>query len=155
MKGRLKFVLMSTLAATPAVSGAETLCGALREFVSSVKAEETREFTFRTSWGGGFKDSPEQEVMFAKRCDHGGYAPAKIVCEYLMEQGSVEFAGNNVKDALACLSPQTRFAPEVALHRASFSFGVGTDDRGALLEIDFYPDEEVGGMAFKVVADGY
>jgi len=155
MKGQLGLVVMSALTAIPAVSRAETLCEVLQEFVDSVKTDETRELTFRTSWGGDFKDSSEQEVMFAKRCDHGGYAPAKMVCEYLMEKGAVEFAGNNVKDALACLSPQTRFAPKVALHQASFSFAVGTDDRGALVEMDFYPDEAVGGMAFKVVADGY
>ena len=72
-----------------------------------------------------------------------------------MEHGAVEFAGNNVKEALACLSPRTRFAPLVGLDRGSFSLTVGTDSRGSLVEIEFYEDADIGGMAFKVSADGY
>jgi hypothetical protein len=137
-----------------AAFGGESLCEAQREFVSSVQRGETREFTFHTSWDADFKDSSE-DAIYAKRCNHDRYAPAKKVCEYLMEHGAVEFAGNNVKDALACLSPETRLARALGLHRASFSFSFGTDDRGALVEIEFSEDQEVGGMAFKVVADGY
>ncbi len=93
--------------------------------------------------------------MYAKGCVHHNYAPAQRVCEYLMQYGAVEFAGNNVKDALSCLSPKTRFAPSVGLHRASFSLSFGSENRGALIEIEFYEDAEIGGMAFKVSADGY
>ena len=142
----------TVVATTPSV--AQSLCAPLSEFVRSVKPGETREFTFHTSWGGNFNDSHD-EVMYAKRCLHNDYAPAKNVCVYLMESGAVEFAGNNVKEAVACLSPKTHFAPQLALHRASFSFNVGSDNRGANIKVDFYEDSELGGMAFRVAADGY
>lgn len=137
-----------------AASAAQSLCPSLRDFVKSVEPGETREFTFHTFWGGNFKDSQE-EAIAAKRCNRGGYIPAEAVCEYLMKHGAVEFAGSNVESALTCLSPKTRFAPMVGLHSGSFSLHIGSDDRGANIEMDFYEDSEIGGMAFKVSAAGY
>jgi hypothetical protein len=154
MKPHLSILVLSAIASASTARGAESLCTSLREFVSSVKPGETREFTFHTSWGGDFKDSSDQAI-YAKRCNDGGYVPAQKVCDYLMEHGAVEFAGNNVKEALSCLSPRTRFAPSLGLQRASFSLPIGTQDRGSLVELEFYEDPEIGGMAFKVSADGY
>ncbi|HEY4367725.1 MAG TPA: hypothetical protein VGN07_10880, partial [Steroidobacteraceae bacterium] len=132
-------VLGATVGAVTSASGAQLLCAPLREFVRSVRPGEVRELTFHTSWGSDFKDSSE-EAIYAKRCVHNGYAPAEKVCDYLMEYGAVEFAGNNVKDALTCLSSNTRFAPLFGLHRGSFSLSFGTENRGANIEMDFYED---------------
>ena len=153
MKRHLGFVVLSAIAGTSTARGAESLCTSLREFVSSVKPGETREFTFHTSWGQGFDASPDTTA--AKGCSHGDYLPAQKVCDYLMEHGSIEFAGNNVKEALGCLSPETRLPPTLRLGRASFSLSFGTQDRGSLVELEFYEDPEIGGMAFKVSANGY
>ena len=122
--------------------------------MASVQPDETREFTFRTSWGSNFKDTSEPAI-FAKRCQHEGYEPAENVCAYLMEYGSTEFTGEVVKDAVFCLSRKTRFDRRLSLNLASFHFSYGSDNRGALVDITFKDDPVIGGMAFRVVADGY
>ena len=148
MKRHLIVVVLSAIAGAPTARGAESLCTSLREFVSSVKSGETREFTFYTSWGRGFDASPD--TMAAKGCSHGDYPPAQKVCDYLMEYGSIEYAENNVKQALGCLSPETRLAPTLRLRRASFSLSLASR-----VELEFNEDPEIGGMAFKVSAHGY
>lgn len=130
------------------------LCKVLRSFVESVQPDELREFTFRTSWGENFKDTPKP-ALAAKRCEHGDYGPAKKVCEYLIANGSTEFAGSNVKNAVSCLSRKTRFAPLMELQNGAFSFSYGSDDRGALIDITLSEDKGIGGMAFQLTADGY
>jgi hypothetical protein len=119
-----------------------------------VKPNEKREFTFRTSWGHNFNDDPE-EALSAKRCEHGGFEPAKRVCDYLMGHGATEFSGNNVKEAVSCLSRKTRFAPGLEINSGAFSFSYGSDHRGALIDITFAEDDQVGGMVFRLRADGY
>lgn len=129
-------------------------CDVLRSFVGSVKSDETKELVFRTSWGSNFKDTPEA-VLSAKRCDHGGYPAAKNVCKYLMEHASVEFAAITVKNAISCLSPGNNFDDQLTINSGSFSISYGSQDRGSIVEIMFNEDSKVGGMAFKLVADGY
>lgn|SRR5690606_17272690 len=150
------FILLAAIAwaSSAHASPAPEFCKVLRAFVASVQPDETREFTFRTSWGSNFKDDPEP-AMGAKRCEHEGYGPAKNVCVYLMEHGSTEFTGVDVKDAVSCLSSKTQFDRRLSLNLASFHFSYGSDSRGALVDITFKDDPVVGGMAFKVVADGY
>jgi hypothetical protein len=109
---------------------------------------------FHTSWGENFKDDAEP-AMFAKRCIHNGYKPAKDVCDFLMEHGATEFSGNNVMRALACLSPETRFAEGMQLNEGRFFFSHGTEHRGSLVDVRFAKDPELGGMAFHLKADGY
>lgn len=154
-------LLPITLAAALTISSSTALasprpefCKVLRGFVESLKPNEKREFSFHTSWGGNFKDSPEPAVV-ARRCVHNGYEPAKEVCDYLMEHGSAEFAGTNVQGAISCLSKKTRFAPLFQLNSGTFSFSHGSDDRGALVDITFKEDESLGGMVFRLEAEGY
>ena len=130
------------------------LCKALLDFAASVQADEKREIAFRTSWGSNFKDSSEPAV-FAKRCSHNGYDPAKRVCDYLMGQGSAEFADANVKNAITCLSRKTHFAPLFKLNAGDFSFNYGSPNRGALIDISLRDDKAIGGMIFQLAADGY
>lgn len=147
------------LAAAIAVPGAHArppadFCKALRAFVDSVQPNEERSFTFRTSWGSNFKDAQEP-ALFAKRCEHDGYDPAKAVCAYLVEHGSTEFTWINVKDAISCLSRKTKFEPSLRVNSGDFSFTYGSEHRGALIDISFNEDPHIGGMAFKLAADGY
>lgn len=135
-------------------AGADPLCGPLREFVRSVEREATRSLEFHTSWGGNFKGASEPAI-FAKRCDHDGYAPAIAVCAYLMEHGAVEFPENNLKSAATCLSPKTRIDAGVSLHNISMSLDYGSDDRGSTVTLAYLEDPQLGGMVLKVVADGY
>jgi hypothetical protein len=150
------FLVLTAIAWAPAAyaSPAPEFCRVLRAFVKSVQPDETREFTFRTSWGSNFKDDKEP-AFFAKRCVHEGYAPAEKVCAYLMEHGSTEFTGVDVKDAVSCLSPKTRFDARLSLNEANFHFSYGSENRGALIDVTFKEDAAVGGMAFRLAADGY
>jgi hypothetical protein len=158
MKNSAKsIVLTAALAAFPPsaiASPPAELCAVLRSFVDSVQPKKKREFSFRTSWGENFKDTAEP-AFFAKRCVHDGYAPAERVCDHLMEQGSIEFAGSNVKAAISCLSRKTKFAPLMELQSGAFSFSYGSDHRGALVDITLQEDPVVGGMIFRLEADGY
>jgi hypothetical protein len=72
-----------------------------------------------------------------------------------MEYGSTEFTGADVKDAVSCLSRKTKFDRDLNLNEAFFSFSYGSDNRGALIDVSFKPDATVGGMAFRLVAEGY
>ncbi len=129
-------------------------CDVLRAFVGTVQPEETKELVFRTSWGSNFKDTPEA-VLSAKRCEHGSYPAAKNVCKYLIEHASVEFAADTVKNAISCLSPGNNFDDHFVINTGSFSISYGSQERGSIVEFMFNEDLEVGGMAFKLVAEGY
>jgi hypothetical protein len=134
-------------------SASDPLCIPLRAFVASVNPHVTREIVFYTSWGSGFKG--EEEAFFAKRCVHNAYVPAKAVCDSLMLNGAVEFAGHNATRAVSCLSTHTHFAKRIQLDRGTFSFNYGTDNRGANVTVSFVEDETLGAMALHVTADGY
>lgn len=142
------------LAANIPAAAEDGLCKSLRQFIASVKPDETHILKFRTSWGSNFKDEAEQ-ALSAKRCDHGGYDPAKAVCDYLMEHGATEFPGNNAKSAVSCLSKQTRLAPGMQIHAISISITVGTENRGSLVDIELDEDTGLGGMVLSITADGY
>jgi hypothetical protein len=134
-------------------SASDPLCRPLRTFVASVDPHVTREVVFYTSWGSGFKG--EEDAFLAKRCVHNGYAPARAVCDSLMQSGAVEFSGHNATRAVSCLSKQTRFAKGVQLDHGSFRFNYGTDNRGANVTVTYAEDESLGAMALHVAADGY
>lgn len=151
----LSFLMLALLGTTSAHASPDPdFCKVLRAFVDSVQPDQTHEFTFHTSWGSNFNDADEL-ALAAKRCVHNSYAPAENVCAYLMEHGSTEFTGADVKDAISCLSRKTKFDPRLNLNEALFSFSYGSEDRGALIDVSFKADPAVGGMAFRLVADGY
>lgn len=133
---------------------ADPLCAPLRAFVESVRPEETKSVEFHTAWGGNFKDSAES-ATFAKRCNHFGYSPAEAVCAYLMEHGAVEFAGSNVKRAVMCLSPKTRFDSHLAVSGTVMSLAYGGPDRGANVSLELSEDSQIGGMVLRVAAGGF
>jgi len=156
MKARLLSIaiFLACLPAQAAPVKADPLCAPLRAFVASVKPDETKTLEFHTSWGGNFKGATEP-VVFAKRCNHYGYGPAETVCSSLMEHGSIEFAGNNLKRVVMCLSPKTRLDTGLSWSSATMSLPYGSSDRGANVSLDLSEDSQIGGMVLKVAADGY
>jgi len=143
------------VATSPAGAAVPDLCGPLRHFVESVKPGETRKLEFHTSWGGDFKDSASADTVSARRCIHFNYAPAKDVCAYFIEYGGTEFAGNNAKEAVRCLSKTTRFADRLVLDGIQVSFSYGTDERGSHIDLQFSEDPHLGGMVLSITARGY
>ncbi len=140
----------------PAEAATDSLCAPLRAFAASTEPGQKHEIVFRTSWGGGaFKDAPEENTFNAWRCEHFHYEKAERVCKVLMEQGSVEFGNHNAMRAIECLSPKTAFAEHTVFERGEFSLMYGTEKRGANITISFEADEKVGGMALRIVAEGY
>jgi hypothetical protein len=135
-------------------NASDALCKPLKAFVASVGPGIIQELVFYTSWGSGFKGDKEDSI-YAKRCAHGGYAPAKAVCDYLMASGEIEFSGNNVKRAVSCLSRDTRFSRDLRLDRGDFQFTYGTDNRGQIVKISFSEDSGLGAMALRITAHGY
>lgn len=130
------------------------LCKLLRTFAESIPPNSEQEFTYRISWGENFKDS-EEPVLGAKRCEHNGYGPARNICSYLMEHGSIESAGVIVMHAVSCLTRKSRFGPSLRIHSANLSFSYGGRNRGALIDLIYEEDKKIGGKALRLVATGY
>jgi hypothetical protein len=152
--GALTFVLLTWLPLQAAI--AKDNCQPLRKFVASVQPGETRSFAFRTNWGGSFKDeeTTEQGVFYSKRCEHHDYAPAKAACAYFMAHGPVEFADENLKLAVNCLSRESHLE-DVSFDSAVLSLHYGNENRGATVDLEFVEDPQVGGMVLRVTASGY
>lgn len=151
------FVLALALPASGnarAGSTADPLCAPLRAFVKSVQPDETRSLEFHTSWGSNFKDE-EAPALYAKRCHHDGYAPAKDVCAALMKHGAIEFSDTNLMRAAGCLSPETRFGAGVSIQGIAMSLAYGNENRGSAVTLEYLADPQVGGMMLRISADGY
>lgn len=146
--------ILSTMLPTAQAAAPTELCKVLRDFALSIPPGSEREFTFRTSWGRNFKNSPEQAIA-ARRCEHNDYEPAKNVCRYLMEHGSIEFTGVVVKQMVSCLSKQSRFDPSLTIHEADFSFSYDGKNGHALIDLTFREDSQVGGKALRLIANRY
>lgn len=131
----------------------DALCGELEEFLASVRPDEQRTITLHTYWGA--REEGDRIVVGSKSCEHNDYEPGKKLCAYLMENSSTEFAGYNAKRVLACLAPRPGLPDDLRVNSGSFSTSYGSPDRGALVDVDLYPDKEPGGMTFRLAADGY
>ena len=144
----LVMFLLAWSAPAAAKKASDTLCARLKAFVASVEPNESRELIFHTIWAGNFRDS-SNPALFAKRCDHNEYAPAKSVCDYLMEYGRVEFSEDNLTQVLLCLSPKTRLGGAI-LQRVELSLGVDTSEGWSDITVEFDRDATLGGMALRV-----
>lgn len=144
------FIALAAYQPAPASDG---LCGTLRAFADSVGPGETRVLKFHTIVGGNFKDR-EGPASAAKRCDYASYEPGKAVCTYLMQYGSISFAGRNAKAAVECLSKKTRFDLQVEVQALSVSLAYGAQDRGSRINVEFQENNDVGGMVLTIKADG-
>jgi hypothetical protein len=128
-------------ACTTAPTKRDALCQQLQQFADSVSPEQTRTVVLRGGWGG---ESPN--ALMTHSCDHAGYEPGGLFCEYLIEHTSWEFGKNNARRAALCLnstdqagflaSLEGQSGPEeLRGHLASH----GTS--GAVLTIRFEPNE--------------
>lgn len=154
--GRIAFLAFAAVPLSAYASPPQPLCNVLRAFVESLQPEESRALSFHTIWGAGFTDTPDgaESAAYAKRCDHGGYAPAAQVCGYLMEHGYAEYSDDNAKDVITCLSPQTRFARGVSMTGGDFSFAYGKEPR-ANVEVSFQTDTQLGGKVLRISVERY
>jgi len=154
----LSILVVAMLVAPPlCAAGASThdsLCTPLRAFVESVAAGQTQSLEFHTVWGGDFK-SVKARALYAKQCVHHGYQPAKVVCNFLMQHGAIEFSGNNAKNAVSCLSPATHFATPMRLDSLDVSFSFGTPNRGSNITVSYEPATKMRGMVMVITAAGY
>jgi len=72
-----------------------------------------------------------------------------------MEYGATEFAGNNAKAAIRCLSKTTHFADRLVLDSIQISFSYGTDERGSNIDLQYSEDPHLGGIVLSITASGY
>ena len=145
---------MAFLPGNAAYARTDTLCKPLRAFASSVKPDDKKSIEFHTTWGSNFKNSSGPAV-FAKRCLHNDYAPAKAVCDYLLEYGSAEFSNRNVIRAITCLFPKTQFDSLLVINKIDASFSYGKGNKSSIINIMFSEAPNDDGMVFKINAEGY
>ena len=141
---------------TSAIGAPDALCAPLRKFVASVGPGGHREIVFRTSWGGGFSDDPDtKRSISSSRCEHQNYTAAKRVCDVIIKDASVEFGNVNAMRAVVCISPDIHFPRFMEFDHGAFSLNYGNANRGANVSVSFEEDSKIGGMALRIVADGY
>jgi hypothetical protein len=157
MMKNISTVIIAFIAFLPinaACARTDTFCKPLRAFAGSIKPEDTKSIEFHTTWGSNFKNSPGPAV-FAKRCLHNDYAPAKAVCEYLLEYGSAEFSNRNVMRAITCLFPKTQFESLLVINKIDASFSYGKGNQSSIIDITFSEAPNNDGMVFKISAERY
>lgn len=128
-------------------------CSNIASFMKSVKPDETRGVTLRTFWG--MRTEEGQVVMGSRTCEHNGYEPGKKLCAYLIEHSSAEFAGENAKRILNCLSPAQPVRKDLRINSGSFTTSFGSEERGVVVNLDVLPDKEPGEMVLRLEALGY
>jgi hypothetical protein len=84
----------------------DAMCSEIARFANASTDYESHSVVLRTSWGRGFNNNPEH--LYELDCGHSDYAPGKRLCEYLMQDTSIEFASHNFRRALSCLSAHGR-----------------------------------------------
>ena len=157
MKHLLKFIVLIMAAPSLCASGVprqDPLCAPLRAFAKSVVAGQTHSVEFHTVWGGDF-NSVKTRTMYETRCIDQGYQPAKAVCKSLMQNGEIEFSGNNAKSAVSCLSPATRFGAPMSLDGLELSFSYGSANHGSNITVSYGPATNMRGMVMLITAEGY
>jgi hypothetical protein len=107
---RISTFLVATLALL--ASACETtrpepdeLCGELAAFAEASFSQGPHTVRLATDWGGVFSksDGPNEDLMYAKACQHDSYEPGKKLCAYLLDNTSTEFAAFNYRRALSCI----------------------------------------------------
>jgi hypothetical protein len=88
--------------------GGDQLCSEIARFANSSDDSAVHTVELLTDWGGVF--SEDKNTVFEKACKHDQYAPAKKLCDYLLENTSTEFATVNFRRALSCLGQAQAYA---------------------------------------------
>ena len=94
-----------------------TLCDALRVFAESLDDSDIHQVTLRTEWGA--------EPAIA--CGPLAPAPERALCNYLIENSSIEFMAVNIERVLACVGAGLPLSSDPA-HAGRFSGTVISDD---------------------------
>lgn len=158
-------MFLSGCAGTRPSKGADDYCPLLRTFAESVKPDESRRLEFDTFWFDLFKSKPVPfktdpahvrfRMMSTMRCLDNDYAPATAVCQYLFQSGMIEFPGDNVLEAVKCLSPETHFGGWMQVSAIDVVFRRGSGKHGQDVTIHLGTDTNLGGEAMIMTIDGY
>jgi hypothetical protein len=83
----------------------DAICPAIAAFANASTDAAVHSVQLTTDWGGTYTKSedPNEWTMAAKRCEHGGFEPGRVLCDYLIEETSTEFPGINYRRALRCI----------------------------------------------------
>ena len=83
----------------------DPMCPAIAAFANASVGAGVHSVQLTTDWGGVYTKSedPGEQLMAAKGCEHGGYEPGRVLCEYLLDGTSTEFSGMNYRRALRCI----------------------------------------------------
>ena len=104
-----------------AFSKHDELCGQIVQFANGSVTNKEHSVQFTTDWGG--VHSLERDIFAEKRCEHEGFEPGKRLCDYLMENTSMEFAALNINRALRCIgAPEIPNPIQAELQRATAQF---------------------------------
>ncbi len=82
----------------------DPLCEEMATYANAGKVDAVHTVRLTTDWGGDFlkSDAPDEQVFYAKSCEHDS-EPGRVLCAYLLENSSTEFAAINYRRALRCL----------------------------------------------------
>ncbi len=72
-------------------------CTALKKFVDQKNCDESKSVILETCFMCG-------DSIFWKNCQSFDYPPGQAMCSFLLEHARTEFAQDNLKSALRCLS---------------------------------------------------
>lgn len=82
----------------------DDLCDELARFANAATGPFPRTVSLITDWAlREDPDDPSQLVFGTKACTHGDVQAGRVLCSYLLENTSTEFAVVNFKRALRCL----------------------------------------------------
>ena len=108
-RAALSFVSCASLlaCATPPASPPDPMCAEIRNFANATPPDATRSVELVVEWfpKGG---SDERVTVSRADCSHGGHAPGRALCDWLVPHTSREFPESNVERALACMGDVAR-----------------------------------------------
>jgi hypothetical protein len=81
----------------------DPMCHAIAVFADTTPRGEVHRVELRGGWGG-----EEKDTIMTHDCEHGGFGPAKVLCEYLVPNTSWEFGSSNAEPAFRCLARPAR-----------------------------------------------
>jgi hypothetical protein len=132
------------------------MCPAIAAFANASDAI-VHSVRLTTDWGGVYTKSedPDEWVMAAKSCEHGGFKPGKALCGYLLEETSTEFPAINYRRALRCLNVEVSGRSPTDDHRLPPSASSGHMSgvrRGVLVKVELLHGTETTPPTLKISA---
>lgn len=83
----------------------DDLCPQMAAFANAALDDGSHTVRLTTDWGALYTkpDAPDEQLLYAKACEHESYAPGQALCAYLLKNTSTEFAEINASRALRCI----------------------------------------------------